>query len=170
MFGHRNEKRLIHTAGLLLAVLALAGCGSAEPPTPAKPSPATVSAATPVQTRPYDLFQLYRHRLPVTAGTACRADPAPSDPACGEELQAIRRNVEDFRAALAKAFPGKDFPKIRESADQLTRYVDLLTKMNCYGLNGPGKKPGKNEGDLCGTFGKLALLGWLSFETTVEES
>ncbi|WP_410666506.1 hypothetical protein [Amycolatopsis sp. cmx-4-68] len=46
----------------------------------------------------------------------------------------------------------------------------LLKSLNCYGLGGPGKKPGKNEAQLCGTFGPLAVLGWLNFETTVEQS
>ncbi|MEV7098154.1 hypothetical protein AB0M80_35475 [Amycolatopsis sp. NPDC051045] len=122
-------------------------------------------------TRPIDIFRLYRVRsLSATMGTACSGHPAPTDTACGQQLDAIRRTAAGFPVTLAKAIPGKDFPKIREAMDQLTKSIDLLKQMNCYGLGEPGKRPGKNEAGLCGTFGTLALLGWLSFETTVEQS
>ncbi|OXM60805.1 hypothetical protein [Amycolatopsis vastitatis] len=173
---HSNEKKTrlrSAVAGTLLAGLALAGCGAEESPAaPAVTSrpPVPAPSTTAVQTRPIDLFRLYRvQSLSATMGTACSGHPAPTDTACGQQLDAIRRTTGGFLVTLAKAIPGTDFSKIREAADQLTKPIDLLQQLGCYGMGGPGKKPGKNEAGLCGTFGTLALLGWLSFETTVEQ-
>jgi hypothetical protein len=172
MFMHSRIRSV--AAGTLLAGLALTGCGGEEPPaapavTSSPPVPAPSTA--PVEPRPIDIFWMYRVRtLSATTGTACSAHPAPTDTACGQDLDAIHQAVDGFQAVLAKSFPGKGFPKIREAADQLTKSLDLLKTMNCYGLGGAGKKPGKNEAGLCGTFGNLALLGWFSFESAVEQS
>jgi hypothetical protein len=176
MSMHSNEKlRIRHAvAGTVLVGLALAGCGGEEyPAAPAVTSsrPVAAPSTTPAAARPIDLFRLYRVRaLSTTTGTACSGHPAPTDAACGQQLDAFRQAVAGFQAVLATAFPGKSFPKIRDAADQLTKPLDLLKSLNCYGLGGPGRKPGKNEAQLCGTFGPLAVLGWLNFETTVEQS
>jgi len=173
---HSSEKPRIRgaVAGTLLAGLALAGCGAEE--TPAAPAvtsstPVPAPSTAPVQPRPIDIFWGYRvGTLSATMGTACSGHPAPTDTACGQQLDAIRQAADGFQAALAKSIPGKDFPKIREAADQVTKSIDILRNMNCYGLGAPGKKPGKNEAELCGTFGRLTLLSWFSFESTVEQS
>ncbi|HET6706636.1 hypothetical protein [Amycolatopsis sp.] len=176
---HSNEKPWVRSAvaGTLLAGLALAGCGGEEPPAalPVKsvPSATTVppTSPAPVAPRPIEIFWTYRvGTLSATTGTACSAGPAPTDPACGHQLDAIHQAVTGFQAAIAQSIPGRDFPKIRDAANQVTKSIDILRNSNCYGLGAPGKKPGKNEAGLCGTFSRLALLSWLNFESTVEQS
>jgi hypothetical protein len=172
IFGNeKSSTRTVVAGAALLTGLALAGCGAKETPAaPAAPPPATSHSPTVPKLSPGDLFLTYRAVYPEAMGSACSGSPAPADTACGKQITAISQSVDGIQAAIARSIPGREFPKIRDSADQVRKSINLLRTMNCYGLNGADKKPGKNEAELCGTFSRLTLVGWFSFETTVEQS
>ncbi|GAA2799974.1 hypothetical protein GCM10010452_30390 [Crossiella cryophila] len=99
--------------------------------------------------------------------SACGQSVPPTDPTCGEHLTLVEQTLTKVQAELVRLFPGRDLGKSKETADLAIRSVSLVRRMNCYAMNGADKKPGKNESELCATIGRLALVQWLNYETTV---
>ncbi|MCO1578144.1 hypothetical protein M8C13_20540 [Crossiella sp. SN42] len=157
---------MLRTAPVVLGIaLTLAGC-AAEPAAP----PSSTAPATPTrEITPKDLLRAQaRGSTADMATTACRQGVAATDPVCGEHLTAVEQTVAKVREALGQSVKDRDLTKANEAAAWVAKSVGQVRKMNCYGMNGPEHKPGKNESELCGSFGRLALMKWLNYQTTVE--
>ncbi|MGW0523707.1 hypothetical protein [Crossiella sp. NPDC003009] len=158
------------TAPVVLGIaLTLAGC-AAEPAPPPAPTSSTAPATPTREITPKDLLRAQARGSTVDmATTACRQGVAATDPVCGEHLNAVEQTVAKVQEALSRWFKGRDLTKANEVAASVAKSVGLVRKMNCYAMNGPEHKPGKNESELCGSIGRIALLQWLNYQSTVEQ-